>query len=70
MGTIIEISFFMLVIAGIAFAPLGYFIYQYTRDGARPPFGDFEHHENHGESAIDRYVEKIISAIKGKSSHH
>ena len=70
MGTIIEISFFMLVIAGIAFAPLGYFIYQYTRDGARPPFGDFEHHENHGESAIDGYVKKAINAVKGKTSHH
>jgi hypothetical protein len=66
MGTIIEISFFMLVIAAIAFAPLGYFIYQYTKDGAKPPFGDFEHHESHSESAIDGYVEKIISAVKGK----
>jgi hypothetical protein len=70
MGEIIEIFFFMFVIAGIAFLPLGYFIYQYSKEGAKPPFADFEHHENHGESAIDRYVKKAISAVKGKTSHH
>jgi hypothetical protein len=70
MGEIIEIFFFMFVIAGIAFLPLGYFIYQYSKDGEKPPFSDFEHHENHGESAIDGYIEKIMSAVKGKFSHH
>ncbi|MEN9897304.1 MAG: hypothetical protein RLZZ66_953 [Pseudomonadota bacterium] len=48
MGTIIEISFFMLLIASIAFAPLAYFIYLYSKEGTKPPFGDFEHHDNHG----------------------
>jgi hypothetical protein len=70
MGEIIEIFFFMFVIAGVAFLPLGYFIYQYSKDGAKPPFADFEHHENHGESAMDGYVKKAISAVKGKTSHH
>lgn len=70
MGEIVEILFFMLVIAGIAFAPLGYFIYQYTKDGAKPPFADFEHHQDHDASAIDGYVEKVIGMVKGKVSHH
>ena len=70
MGEIIEIFFFMFVIAGIAFLPLGYFIYKYTKDDSKPPLSDFEHHEIHGESAIDGYIEKIMSAVKGKFSHH
>mgnify|MGYP000220405445 CR=1 FL=1 len=70
MGTIIEISFFMLVIAGIAFAPLAYFIYQYTKKDAKPPFADFEHPKHHGESAIDGYVEKVVGTLKSKISHH
>ncbi|GDX84414.1 hypothetical protein LBMAG43_04560 [Methylococcaceae bacterium] len=58
MGTVIEISFFMFLIASIAFAPLGYFIYNYTKkDG--DPFGDFEHPDTHAHSVIDDFAEKV-----------
>lgn len=56
MGEILEISAFMLVIATIAFAPLAYFIYVYTKKGDSP-FGDFEH-PTHGHSVIDDLAEK------------
>lgn len=64
MGTVIEISFFMLVIATVAFAPLGYFIYNYTKKDGEP-FGDFEHPEVHSHSIIDELAEKA----KGKLIH-
>ncbi|MEI6745313.1 MAG: hypothetical protein WCL34_05080 [Methylococcaceae bacterium] len=57
MGTIIEISVFMLIAASIAFAPLAYFIYNYTKKDGNP-FGDFEHPEAHGHSIIDDLAEK------------
>lgn len=63
MGTVLEISFFMLVIAAVAFAPLAYFIYVYTKKGDSP-FGDFEHPE-HGHSIIDDLAEKA----KEKRAH-
>lgn len=63
MGEIIEISIFMLIIAGIAFAPLGYFIYNYTKKDGEP-FGDFEH-PAHGHSVIDELADKA----KEKLSH-
>jgi hypothetical protein len=56
MGTIIEISVFMLIGATVAFAPLAYFIYVYTKKGDSP-FGNFEHPE-HGHSIIDELAEK------------
>jgi hypothetical protein len=58
MGTIIEITLIMLVIATVAFAPLGYFIYSYTKKDGEP-FGDFEHPEAHGHSVIDDLAEKV-----------
>lgn len=63
MGEIIEISIFMLIIAGIAFAPLGYFIYNYTKKDGEP-FEDFEH-PAHGHSVIDELADKA----KEKLSH-
>ena len=63
MGTVIEILFFMLVIAAVAFAPLGYFIYVYTKKDGEP-FGDFEH-PTHEHSAIDELAERA----KTKFSH-
>lgn len=60
MGTVIEISFFMFLIASIAFAPLGYFIYNYTKKDGEP-FGDFEHPDTHAHahSVIDDFAEKV-----------
>ncbi len=62
MGSILEIAFIMLVIASLAFAPLGYFIYRYTRKNGEP-FGNIEPHGD-SESLVLNYVEKTINAIK------
>jgi hypothetical protein len=64
MGTIIEISVFMLIAASVAFAPLGYFIYNYTKKDGEP-FGDFEHPVVHEHSVIDELAEKA----KAKLTH-
>jgi hypothetical protein len=64
MGGVIELFFWMLVIASIAFAPLGYFIYMYTSKNGEP-FGDIEPHGD-SESAILNLTEKLINAVKGK----
>ncbi len=61
MGSIIEISIFMLVIAAAAFAPLGYFIWKYTKNSE--PFADFEHKPEH-HSIIDDLAEKATNAIQ------
>jgi hypothetical protein len=65
MGTIIEISIFMLIAASVAFAPLAYFIYVYTKKG-ESPFDQFEHNEEHGHSIIDELAEKAIDVVKEK----
>ena len=62
MGSILEIAFIMLIIASLAFAPLGYFIYRYTRKNGEP-FGNIEPHGD-SESLVLNYVEKAINAIK------
>jgi len=62
MGSILEIAFIMLVVASLAFAPLGYFIYRYTRKDGEP-FGNIEPHGD-TQSLVLNYVEKAINAIK------
>ncbi len=63
MGGVIELWFFMLLIACVAFAPLGYFIYMYTmRNGE--PFGDTEPHGD-SESAVLDMAAKLIDTVKG-----
>ena len=64
MGGVIELFFWMLIIASVAFAPLGYFIYRYTYKNGEP-FGNIEPHGD-SESPVLKTVEKVISAIKGK----
>ena len=63
MGGVIEIWFFMLVIACFAFAPLGYFIYMYTMKNGEP-FGDIEPHGD-SESAVLNMAAKLINMVKG-----
>lgn len=63
MGGIIELAVFMLVIASIAFIPLGYFIYMYTSKNGEP-FGETEPHGDH-ESKVLIYAEKLVNALKG-----
>lgn len=63
MGDLIEIWFFMLLIACVAFAPLGYFIYMYTMKNGEP-FGDIEPHGD-SESAVLNMAAKLIDTVKG-----
>jgi len=62
-GSLIEIFLFMLVIACLAFAPLGYFIYMYTTKSGEP-FGDIEPHGDSDSKVLD-LAEQAIHAIKG-----
>lgn len=64
MGDIIILTLGMLVIACVAFAPLGYFIYMYTMKNGEP-FGDIEPHGD-SESPLLNAVEKVINAAKAK----
>lgn len=66
MGGVIELFLVMFVVAGLAFAPLGYFIYMYTQKNGEP-FGDIEPHGD-TESALLKTVEKIILNLKAKLS--
>ena len=64
MGGVIELSVVMLIIAGLAFAPLGYFIYMYTMKNGEP-FGDIEPHGDH-DSKVLQLAEKLIKTVMGK----
>ncbi len=61
-GEIIELTFFMWLIALASFAPLGYFIYLYTAKNTEP-FGDAKPH-NDSPSAIANLVDKAIAIFK------
>jgi len=63
MGSVIELFLIMLVVAALAFAPLGYFIYMYTTKGGEP-FGDTEPHGD-SESKVLDLAEQLINTIKG-----
>jgi hypothetical protein len=63
MGGVIELFILMLVIAGVAFAPLGYFIYKYMGKNAKP-FGETEPHGD-SPSAINDLAENAIRFAKG-----
>ncbi len=62
-GDLIEVFVFMLIIGGLAFAPLAYFIYMYTMKGGEP-FGDTEPHGD-SESKILDLAEIAINSLKG-----
>ncbi len=66
MGGVIELWFWMLVIACFAFAPLGYFIYNYTMKNGEP-FGDIEPHGD-SDSAVLNAAGKLIHLVKGAIS--
>ena len=67
MGGVIELFLVMMVIATVAFAPLGYFIYMYTKKNGEP-FGDIEPHGD-SESALLNVVEKAINTVKKSVTH-
>ncbi len=61
-GEIIEITFFMWLLALTSFAPLGYFIYMYTVKNGEP-FGEIEPHGD-SPSALADLVDKAIALFK------
>ena len=64
MGGVIELFLVMLLIATAAFAPLGYFIYKYTKKNGRP-FGETEPHGD-SPSYVNELAEAAIHFIKNK----
>jgi hypothetical protein len=65
-GDIVWLVIWMWIVAVVAFAPLGYFIYMYTKKSDEP-FGDTEPHGD-SESKVLDVVEQIVNTIKGKLS--
>lgn len=61
-GDLLELIFFMWVVAICAFAPLGYFIYMYTQKSGEP-FGDIEPHGD-SESKVLDLAEMVIHKAK------
>lgn len=62
MGGIVEMLVIMLIIATVAFAPLGYFIYKYTQKNAEP-FGNTEPHGD-SPSLVNDLAETAIHFVK------
>lgn len=61
-GSLIWMFLVMLIIACLAFAPLGYFIYMYSMKSGEP-FGDTEPHGDSNSKVLD-LAEQAIHAIK------
>ncbi len=64
MGGVIELFIVMGIIAALAFAPLGYFIYKYTQNGN--PFGETEPHGD-SPSLVNDFAERVIAFVKAKT---
>lgn len=64
MGGIIELLVIMLIIATVAFAPLGYFIHKYTQKNAP---SDAKAHSDHS-SFVNDLAENAIQFVKSKLS--
>ncbi len=64
MGEVIWIFLVMFVVASLAFAPLAYFIYIYSKKGE--PFGDTEPHGD-SQSAVLKLFENVLNKFKKKT---
>ncbi len=62
MGGVLELLIAMLIVATLAFAPLGYFIYMYTQKNGEP-FGETEPHGD-SESFLLNAVGKAITKAR------
>ena len=62
MGEVTELFVIMLIIATLAFLPLGYFIYKFQQNNAKP-FGETEPHGD-SQSFINELAETVIHAVK------
>ncbi|MGZ8955683.1 MAG: hypothetical protein ACXW0Q_13500 [Methylovulum sp.] len=63
MGGVTELFVVMFIVAAGAFAPLGYFIYKYTQQNAKP-FGETEPHGD-SPSFVNELAESAIHFLKG-----
>ena len=54
----------MILIAAFAFAPLGYFIYRFTKESGKP-FGEIEPHGD-SPSVVNDFAEKAIKFVQEK----
>ena len=54
----------MIVIGAVSFAPLGYFIYLFSKDSEHP-FGVFDPDGDH-HSAVNDFAEKAIALVKNQ----
>lgn len=64
MGEVAELFIVMFVIAAAAFAPLGYFIYKFQQNNAKP-FGETEPHGD-SPSAINDFAESVIHFVQSR----
>jgi hypothetical protein len=62
-GDLIELFIWMWIIATVAFAPLGYFIYKFTQKNGKP-FGETEPHGD-SPSLVNEFAENAIDFLKG-----
>lgn len=63
MGGVTELFIVMTLIAAFAFAPLGYFIYRFTKASDKP-LGDIEPHGD-SPSIVNDFAEKAIKYVQG-----
>ncbi|MDD5276842.1 MAG: hypothetical protein PHR16_12270 [Methylovulum sp.] len=64
MGDVTELFVLMFIAATAAFAPLGYFIYKFTKNNAKP-FGETEPHGNN-PSFVNDLAETAIHFVKSR----
>ncbi len=62
MGGVTELFVIMIIVAAFAFAPLGYFIYRFTKASDKP-LGDIEPHGD-SHSAVNDFAEKAIAFVQ------
>lgn len=62
MGSVTLLFIIMFIIAACAFAPLGYFIYKFNQENAKP-FGETEPHGD-TESWVLTTAERLINKVK------
>lgn len=65
-GDLFQLIVAMLVIALLAFAPLGYFILKFTEENGKP-FGETEPHGD-SPSLVNDLAERVIALVKGVMS--
>ncbi|MDO9106586.1 MAG: hypothetical protein Q7U57_16680 [Methylovulum sp.] len=64
MGDVTELFVVMFLVAAAAFAPLGYFIYRFTKNNAKP-LGETEPHGD-SPSFVNELAETAIHFVKSK----